>query len=234
MLSKNFSIEAVCESSILIQFADEISVVLPPFINRVAELIYAHHTDSIMNLTPSYTTLLVDYLPYRIPEHAMLESLAQIVHQVDSFQALPSDNTVTLPVYYGSDVAPDLSSILRKKSMDLHTLIAKHTTPDYTICAIGFAPGFAFLSGLDSDLITPRLATPRLKVIAGSVGIADNQTAVYPSTTPGGWNIIGNCPSKLFDPESEQLSPFRIGDKVRFESITKQRYLELGGELWAI
>ncbi|MDB1126293.1 5-oxoprolinase subunit B family protein [Vibrio algarum] len=234
MLSREISIEAVCESSILINFAEEISPELPLFINQVAELVYANHNGSIMNITPSYTTLLVDYLPYRTPEHVMLKSLAQIVHQVDSNDTNTVTNTVILPVYYGFDVAPDLQRLIQDKSIELEQLVAKHTAPLYSICAIGFAPGFAFLSGLDSSLATPRHATPRLKVASGSVGIADNQTAVYPSATPGGWNIIGNCPTRLFDPSSEQLSPFRIGDKVKFESISKQEYLKLGGQLWAI
>lgn len=234
MLNEEISIEAVSESAILIRFSNEINAELPLLINQVAELVYAKHSEGIMNITPSYTTLLVDYLPYRTSEHTLLNSLAHIISQVDAFKTRPTQNTVTLPVYYGFDVAPDLANLLKNKSIALEELIAKHTTANYTICAIGFAPGFAFLSGLDETLATPRLASPRLKVASGSVGIADNQTAVYPSSTPGGWNIIGNCPAKLFDASSEKLSPFRVGDKVKFNAINRKEYLELGGELWAI
>lgn len=234
MLYERISIEALCESSILLRFSDQIDSDLPLFINQVAELIYAHHADSIMNLTPSYTTLLVDYLPYRTPEHHMLNSLAEIIHQVDQFNTPAVPETLTLPVYYDTSVAPDLARLLEEKSLTLDALIEAHTAPTYTICAIGFAPGFAFLSGLDPQLATPRLATPRLKVQPGSVGIADDQTAVYPSTTPGGWNIIGNSPMPLFDPNSEHLSPFRVGGKVKFQAIDKQHYFQLGGQLWEI
>jgi KipI family sensor histidine kinase inhibitor len=123
---------------------------------------------------------------------------------------------------------------MSEKSMSLQELVQLHTEPEYTICAIGFTPGFAFLSGLNSVLQMPRQSTPRLKVMPGSVGIGGDQTAVYPSTSPGGWNIIGNCPIPLFNPNSEQLSPFRVGDKVKFNSISKQEYLDLGGVLWDI
>jgi len=234
MRNVNVSIEIVSETSILIKFSDHIDAELSLFIHQVAELIGERHADSIMNLTPSYTTLLIDYLPYRISEHTMRLSLFDLIQQIDKQPNLPPIKTVKLPIYYGFDVAPDLQNMLIHKSLDLETFIKKHTTPEYTICAIGFSPGFAFLSGLDTRLATKRHATPRLQVMAGSVGIADNQTAVYPSSTPGGWNIIGNCPIKIFDPSNAQLSPFRVGDKVKFDAITKDKFIQLGGTLWAI
>ncbi len=233
MLYDKVSIEAVCESSILLRFSDEIDTKLPQFINQVSELIYTQHADCIMNLTPSYTTLLIDYLPYRTPENEMLISLAHIIHQVDSHDSTDESNLITLPVYYDSEVAPDLIHLMESKELSKQELVNLHTQQEYKICAIGFTPGFGFLAGLPDKLATPRLSTPRLKVMKGSVGIADNQTAVYPSETPGGWNIIGNCPISLFDPQSEFLSPLRIGDRVRFEPIDKQQFIDLGGKVWA-
>lgn len=232
MLNEKITIEAVSESSILIRFSDQIEAELPLFINQVAEIVFAQHDNSIMNLTPSYTTLLIDYLPYRTSENQMLMSLAQILHLVDDTPIPHTNKTVTIPVYYDSRVAPDLTQLLKDKSLSLNELITLHTEAEYTVCAMGFAPGFAFLSGLNPKLSTPRHTTPRLKVMAGSVGLADNQTAVYPSITPGGWKIIGNSPISLFDPNSDQLSPFRIGDKIKFESIDLEQFNALGGQLW--
>ncbi|GLO63635.1 allophanate hydrolase [Vibrio sp. MACH09] len=234
MLYDKVSIEAVCESSILIRFSDQIQSELPHFINLVSELIYADYANSIMNLTPSYTTLLIDYLPYRTPEEEMLLGLAHIIHQVDNYQSNVESKLITLPVYYHDDVAPDLAGLLKEKNITKQQLIKLHTQTSYKVCAIGFSPGFGFLSGLNETLAKPRLATPRLKVIKGSVGIADNQTAVYPSETPGGWNIIGNCPTCLFDADSEELSPLRIGDTVQFEAIEREQFLQLGGQLWHV
>lgn len=232
MFQNKVSIDAVCETSILIRFSDKINLELPEFINQVSELIYADFSDSIMNLTPSYTTLLIDYLPFRTPEDEMIIGLAHIIHQVDDFQTTTESELITLPVYYGSEVAPDLDRFLSNKSMDKQQLIDLHTQQEYKVCAIGFSPGFAFLAGLSDKLSMPRLSTPRLKVAQGSVGIADNQTAVYPSESPGGWNIIGNCPIPLFDPNSEHLSPFRIGNTVRFEAINMEQFIALGGQTW--
>ncbi|MGJ7095731.1 5-oxoprolinase subunit PxpB [Vibrio hannami] len=226
------SIEAVCESSILIRFSNEIDTQLPKYISAIAEVIVSEHQDVIMSVTPSYTTLLIDYLPFRISEQELLTSIANLLHSIELYPEEDRQQSIVLPVYYHESVAPDLISVMEDKKLTLEQLIELHTGREYTVCAIGFAPGFAFLAHVDQVLATPRLATPRLKVLKGSVGIADTQTAVYPSDTPGGWNIIGNCPVELFDPDSDQLSPFRVGEKVRFQSIDKYEYKELGGKLW--
>lgn len=232
MIWDKLSIEAVCESSILIRFSDEIDVQLPKYISAIAEVIVSEHSDSIMSVTPSYTTLLIDYLPFRISEKDLLSSIASLLHTLEFYPEEENSNSIVFPVYYHESVAPDLPKILSEKNLSLEQLIELHTSQEYTVCAIGFAPGFAFLANVKEELATPRLETPRLKVMKGSVGIADRQTAIYPSDTPGGWNIIGNSPVELFDPNSERLSPFRVGEKVRFESIDKYEYKELGGKLW--
>jgi KipI family sensor histidine kinase inhibitor len=226
------SIEAVCESSILIRFSDQIDTGLPVFIQAIAEIIVSEHTDAVMNITPSYTTLLVDYLPYRISEEEMINSIASILHYAEVQQGDYEGRTIELPVYYHPSVAPDLEGMLEAKNLTLEQFIGLHSGEAYTVCAIGFTPGFAFLAELPEVLAEPRLDTPRLTVRKGSVGIADRQTAIYPSQSPGGWNIVGNCPIELFDPASEHLSPFRIGDKVRFKAIEREQYLRLGGTLW--
>lgn len=226
------SIEALCESSILIRFSDEIDIQLPKYISAIAEVIVSSHPDAIMSVTPSYTTLLIDYLPFRISEQEMLRSIASILHSVELYPDEDESHSIVFPVYYHESVAPDLPRLLQDKNLTLEQLIELHTGQVYTVCAIGFAPGFAFLANVDKSLATPRLDTPRLRVQKGSVGIADRQTAIYPSDTPGGWNIIGNCPVELFEPDTERLSPFRVGEKVRFEAIDKYEYKELGGKLW--
>ncbi|WP_338405535.1 allophanate hydrolase subunit 1 [Vibrio hannami] len=180
------SIEAVCESSILIRFSNEIDTQLPKYISAIAEVIVSEHQDVIMSVTPSYTTLLIDYLPFRISEQELLTSIANLLHSIELYPEEDRQQSIVLPVYYHESVAPDLISVMEDKKLTLEQLIELHTGREYTVCAIGFAPGFAFLAHVDQVLATPRLATPRLKVLKGSVGIADTQTAVYPSDTPGG------------------------------------------------
>ena len=232
---KQLSIEAVCESSILIRFSEKIDIDLPVFIHAIAEIIVAEHSDSVMNITPSYTTLLIDYLPYRISEQEMIASIASILHETEVIQHETQAKTIELPVFYDTSVAPDLLRLMRMKDLTKEQLIALHSDQVYTVCAIGFTPGFAFLAELPETLAEPRLKSPRLSVLKGSVGIADRQTAIYPSypsQISGVWNIIGNCPVDLFDPASEQLCPFRVSDKVKFVPIDESQYLKLGGTLW--
>ncbi|MDW2127669.1 carboxyltransferase domain-containing protein, partial [Vibrio sp. 2033] len=117
-----------------------------------------------------------------------------------------------------------------EQGIDLGALIDAHTKPVYTVSAIGFAPGFAFLSDVEESIAMPRLKTPRTFVPSGSVGIADSKTAVYPSDSPGGWNIIGRSPLALFS-DTPPFIPFEVGDKVTFYAVSKQEFLELGGAL---
>ena len=105
-----------------------------------------------------------------------------------------------------------------------------HSSQIYSVGAIGFAPGFAFLTGLAPELQLARKAVPRLSVPKGSVAIAENQTAVYPADSPGGWNMIGNCPISLYDPTRQPMIPFSIGTKIKFYPIDKAEFLRLGGK----
>ena len=138
---------------------------------------------------------------------------------------------IELPVYYHPDVGPDLERVACNNGLTVEEVIAIHAGRDYTVCAIGFAPGFAFLADVDARIATPRHERPRAKVVTGSVGIADRQTAVYPMDTPGGWQLIGRCPVPLYDPEQIPLSPFELGDRVRFVPVERADYIERGGHV---
>ncbi len=121
-----------------------------------------------------------------------------------------------------------------RKNLDLDTFIEIHTEQAYLIYAIGFSPVFAFLGEVDKRIQAPRLATPRIKIPAGSVGIAESQTAVYPTDSSGGWNIVGRTLLDLSLNNPENVDKFRVGDKVKFYSITRDEYLKNGGLLWAL
>jgi KipI family sensor histidine kinase inhibitor len=133
---------------------------------------------------------------------------------------------LTIPVWYHSDVAPDLQALADGAGLSVKQVISLHTQTSYTVCALGFAPGFPYLGFVDARLAKPRLATPRHRVAAGSIGIADNQTGIYPSASPGGWNIIGRTPLKCFDVNRPvaRASLFAVGQTVRFESVSREQY----------
>ncbi|MFH4360330.1 allophanate hydrolase subunit 1 [Vibrio diabolicus] len=227
MHKEKFSISLISECSIFIKFDENISE------NTVGELarnIKDTLASIIMNVVPSYQTILIDYLPFRINEKDLVHKLHQMISQFDTQSlSLVQPNHITIPVYYSEETALDLPRF-QDRGLSLDALISLHTQAEYAVSAIGFAPGFAFLSDVDTQLHMPRLATPRTRVPAGSVGIADSKTAVYPSDSPGGWNIIGRSPLPLFS-DTPPFIPFEVGDKVTFNAISKQKFIELGGVL---
>ena len=161
--------------------------------------------------------------------------MSLLIHQSLVVQANNTGTTtghgkiVELPVWYDTECGPELSLISEHSGLSINEVITLHHSGLYRVYAIGFAPGFAFLGDVDERIAMQRLSTPRQKVPAGSLGIANRQTAVYPSESPGGWNLIGRCPTRIFNPAAEPPMPIRIGDSVRFMPIDKTRYLQLGG-----
>lgn len=128
-------------------------------------------------------------------------------------------------------VGLELEAISASKNLSVEEIIALHVEKDYFVYAIGFAPGFPYMGDVDSRIASPRLANPRAKVPKGSVAIADRQTAIYPKQSPGGWNILGRTPIEMFSRSYDGLSYLRVGDKVNFEPISKEKFLKLGGVL---
>ncbi|MFN1516000.1 5-oxoprolinase subunit B family protein [Vibrio owensii] len=222
-----FSISPISECSILIRFDDTITV---EHIGELAHQIVDKLNLIVMNVVPSYRTILIDYLPFRIQESVILQTLNEIVSRFD-VQSMDNKqpNYISIPVYYSNETALDLDRF-QQNGLSMDKLIELHTKPVYTVSAIGFAPGFAFLSDVSPELHMPRHHTPRTNVPAGSVAIADSKTAVYPSDSPGGWNIIGRTPISLFT-DTPPFIPFEVGDKVTFGSISKQEFDSLGGVL---
>ncbi|WP_428775380.1 5-oxoprolinase subunit B family protein [Vibrio sp.] len=230
-MSIEFSLEPIAECSLMVVFHRSASAELSIKIGQVADKLHQQLEPWLINVTPAYTTILLDYLPHRI---SIFEFCPMVEQAVDSALKLPTDSSsesvITLPAYYNTEVGPDLEAYFAR-GLDLEQVIALHSETCYTVCAIGFAPGFAFLTEVDSQLQMPRQATPRLSVPRGSIAIAGNQTAVYPSQSPGGWNIIGNCPISLYNPLQQPVSPFKIGHMVRFNPIEREEFIELGGEV---
>ena len=188
--------------------------------------------EQLQDLLPSYASLLIVLKP----DHQGLLVIKTLLEQQLSLSHSALEQAgqlVVLPVYYHT--AWDLEAVAKRAGLSTTQVIDLHQAIEYRVYAIGFAPGFAYLGELDERLATPRLSTPRAKVPKGAVAIADRQTAVYPAESPGGWNILGLCPTALFTPEcagtSDALMPFAVGDRVRFQSINQHEFLALGGQL---
>lgn len=195
-------------------------------VHRMAALLRRRQPEGIEAVVGSYCTLAVHYHPLRI-SFAEVADLLRNLEQALASTSASTQKTVDIPVCYGGDFGPDLDFVAAHCSLSEEQVIALHSTPGYRIYAIGFAPGFCYLGGLDQQLHSPRLESPRQKVIAGSVGIAGSQTGVYPLESPGGWRLIGRTPLRLFAPERRQPLLYQAGDIIRFRPITPQEYLVL-------
>ena len=167
---------------------------------------------ALIDLVPSYTTLLVHY----------------DCQQMNHTEALGELHDI--PVWYDESVGPELPLIAKRAGLSVDELIKQHCNHDYCVFALGFAPGYGFMGLVDEAIATPRLKTPRRKVAAGSVGIADRQTAIYPLLSPGGWNILGRTNVPLFEYAKRGEPLFRPGDKVRFRAISRAEFEADGGD----
>lgn len=174
---------------------------------------------------PGYATVTVYYQPWRVPYQSLCEELERLNRQRETAAPDPP-RTVEIPVCYGGAFGPDLEAVAEAHGLSPAAVIRRHGRPLYRVYFLGFLPGFAYLGGLPASLATPRRATPRIAVPAGSVGIAGAQTGVYPIESPGGWQIIGQTPSCLFDPARRPPALLRAGDRVKFTAVTAEEYGE--------
>lgn len=223
-------IEMVSNHACLLTFSQVISEATSNYIALVTQKLTG--LDGIIDLIPSYTTLLVVFDDDEYDRFAIFKTLRQSIEAVDPDDfSLNDQRDVVIPVYYGKEVGPDLEDVAKHCQLSINEVIKRHSETVYRAYAIGFTPGFAFLGNTPDELHVPRKTTPRLKVPVGSVAIAENQTAVYPSVTPGGWQIIGRTPVNLIDWGSENLALIAMGDAVRFEAISRDEFLVQGGQL---
>lgn len=179
--------------------------------------------DAIVDLVPSYTTLLITYDIFKISYDELKTEIEAIVYEPK--QRAKSQKLIEVPVYYGKEVGIDLERISHAKKISIEEIIDLHTSTVYNVFAIGFSPGFAYLAHVNEKIAMPRLQTPRKFIEKGSVAIADSQTAIYPQQSPGGWNIVGMTRFNMFDKNLETLCPVSMGDQIKFKSISKEEFM---------
>jgi len=218
--------QAASDQSLLIYFAEKITVEANEKVRKLLQLLEKEPIAGIRNLHPAYCSLLVkfDALKWR---HEELE--VKLREYLDKLQEvkLPEPRHVEIPVCYGGEFGPDLEDVAANHGITQERVIKLHCSTTYLVYFLGFVPGFAYLGELPQELVTPRLPTPRKKVPVGSVGIAGNQTGIYPFETPGGWRLLGRTPVAMFRTDREHLSLLSIGDRVQFVPISRERFIEL-------
>lgn len=218
-------IETAGENSLIVYFAEPPNPALSTCLHRYSQAVKDALGPTLIDLIPAYHSLLVIF-DLQLQGH---QQVRERISQLSSSTAAtsPSGRLIQLPVCYGGAGGPDLERISHHSGLSCEAIIELHQATEYQVYAIGFAPGFAYLGDVDPRIACPRLSTPRLQVPAGSVAIADRQTAVYPSSSPGGWNLIGRCPTPLFNPNQQPPMPISHGDRVRFYAIDEAEYVHL-------
>jgi len=211
------------DCGVRIVFGHEISREIHARIRRFGAALDADRIRGMTEWVSGYAVVTVYFQPWIVSYDDLCAALRQRLQPRDLAGILP-ERVVEIPVCYGGEFGLDLEDAARHCGLSAAEIIQRHAEPFYQVYFLGFLPGFAYLGGLPPSLTVPRRPVPRLVVPAGAVGIAGEQTGVYPLETPGGWQIIGRTPLKLYDPQREPLSLLALGDSVKFVSISPDQF----------
>jgi inhibitor of KinA len=239
--SLNYTLRPLGDHAVVIQLGNSIQQETHELVKSVTNLIEIQSIDWLVEFIPAFTTVTLYYDPIKIIEsHMPFQNTLPYSVVCSEIKDLLSELTndektepriVDIPVCYGGEFGPDLEEVANHHHLSTEEVINIHSNGDYLVYMIGFAPGFPYIGGMSSEIATPRRKSPRLKIPAGSVGIAGEQTGVYPIETPGGWQLIGRTPVKLFQPDNNASpSLLKAGDRIRFTPISLEEYKALEEE----
>ncbi len=217
------------DTSICVEFGNEISKEINAKIRAFEDTLKDHPIEGIEETVPTYRSVLVHYNPGIVTFAELAEKLSEIIEKSGNVEASEGE-LVRVPVCYGGEYGPDLEYVAEYHNMTAEEVISIHTGAECLIYMLGFTPGFSYMGGMDPRIATPRLKTPRVKIPAGSVGIAAGQTGIYPIDSPGGWQLIGRTPWKLYDPHREPAVLFEAGQRVQFYAITEEEFKRMEAE----
>lgn len=237
-MNKDYSIAPLGDRSIIIEWEQQIDPAVHHRVMQAFHSLQSLQQPYILDLIPAYASLTVVYDAALMRRHNPLpagESIQAVV--INALAQGTASETVKprlleIPVCYHPSLGLDLTAMAEQKGLSMEEIIQLHTSQIYTVYMLGFLPGFPYMGKVADQLATPRLKQPRLHVPAGSVGIAGSQTGIYSMESPGGWNIIGRTPVRLFDVEKEEPCYCRPGDEVRFVQVELEdfnRMIDVGG-----
>jgi len=211
-------------------FLIEFGASIDPEINQKVRQIFLSlermPIEGVTEIIPTYRSILIFYDPFRSDPERLKKAILERENKLGSWE-IPPPEIVEIQVAYGDDFGPDLEFVAQHNNLTPEEVIQIHTSGTYLIYMLGFTPGFPFLGGLSEKIFTPRLEKPRQLVPAGSVGIAKNQTGIYPIDSPGGWQLIGRTPIKLYDPTGFPPILLKAGNYLRFKSISRKDFQEI-------
>ncbi len=224
------------DNALLINFEQVIDIQINQKVIELAQNIDAAQWQEITFLIPAYCSLTVGFNSEKVSYEVLVDKINLLRKNNGSEKKrIPQDDKSTrilkIPVCYDTKFALDIEDVGEQKKLDCNEIITLHTATVYHVFMLGFLPGFPYLGSLKDELVSDRKEAPRMKVPSGSVGIAGNQTGIYPLEAPGGWQIIGRTPIDIFDAKLDNPFLFQVGDSVRFEPITLKRFFEIKEEV---
>lgn len=211
------------DSAVTVEFSKEISEETNRKIRFLAAKIESDGIKGVSECVPTFCSMTIYFDPVVISGKKLKKKILKIT---DSYKESSDEKrrVFLIPVCYEGEYAPDMANVSKLTGLSKEEIIKIHTSTDYLIYMLGFLPGFPYLGGMDKRIEAPRLDTPRTVIPAGAVGIGGKQTGIYPLASPGGWQLIGRTPVKVYDPERAEPIVYKAGDYIRFYSVSESEF----------
>lgn len=223
MVYQNPRYRIMGDRALIVELGDRISPELNQRVRKLALVLADSSLEGLLEIVPTYRSLLVIYDPLKMGLKKLQHRIENLQKKIDGTQ-IPEPKTAEVPVLYCGEYGPDLGWVAEYHKISPKEVIRLHSGTTYQVYMIGFNPGFPYMGELPKRLVTPRRETPRTLIPAGSVAIAQKQTGIYPAESPGGWQVIGRTPLKLFDPSQSPPTLLAMGDRVRFFPISNEEF----------
>ncbi len=221
----DFRVLPAGDTALVIEFGDRIDRGINDKVLALASRVNQARLEGVLECVPTFRSLMVHYDPLAVPVSTLSERIIELMQGLRVREN--SGRTWRLPACYDPSIAPDLASVADRTGLSPAQVVECHSAQTYHVYMLGFLPGMAYLGDVPAELELPRLVTPRLKVPAGSLGIATTMTCVYPMDTPAGWHLIGLCPVPFLERRPQPMALLTAGDKVTFSPVSLREYEQL-------
>lgn len=211
------------DKALTIEYGNEISEDISNKVRSMMVALELNKIEGIIEIVPTYRSLMIHYDALTIGYDDLVKELKLLEDKLEDI-SLPEPEIIEIPTVYGGEYGPDIENVAKHNGITVDEIIKIHSSKEYLIYMLGFTPGFPYLGGMDKRIATPRLKSPRTKINKGSVGIAGKQTGIYPIDSPGGWQLIGRTPLKLYEPNREVPILLKAGNYIKFVPITEEQY----------
>ena len=212
------------DHALVVTFGDEVDPATNLEVRNFEHRVFEMTPEGWIESVPAFTTVTLLYDPLRTSYERLASALEPLLDEPPMESEASEHRTIDIPVHYGGEFGPDLGFVAAHNGLDEKDVVDIHSATEYLVYMIGFAPGFPYLGGMSPRIAAPRRDAPRSSIPAGSVCIAGRQTGVYPFESPGGWQLIGRTPLRMFRPEDERPSLLEAGDRVRFKPIERTEF----------